>query len=111
MAEEKKAAKGASDSGENAYAILSYLWILCLIPILMKKQGEFVRFHARQGLMLFVVEIGFFIIGIIPILGQLISMLGMLVCGVLSLIGIVQVLMGNKWRMPVIGEWSEKIKV
>ncbi|MFC1479846.1 DUF4870 domain-containing protein [Candidatus Omnitrophota bacterium] len=96
---------------ENVYAILSYLWVLCLIPILMKKEDEFVRFHARQGLMLFIVEVGIGIIGIIPMLGQVIYLLGMLICGLLSLIGIVQVLMGNKWKMPVVGEWAEKIKV
>ena len=96
---------------ENVYAILAYLWILCLIPVLMKKEDEFVRFHARQGLMLFIVEVGIGILGIIPFLGQIIYLLGVLVCGILSLVGIVQVLMGNKWEMPVIGEWARKIKI
>jgi fumarate reductase subunit D len=111
MEEQKKTPQGKAVSGENAYAILAYLWILCLIPILMKKEDEFVKFHARQGLMLFIVEVGIAIIGIIPLLGPLVYMLGMLVCALLSLVGIVQVLMGNKWKMPVIGEWAEKINV
>ena len=110
MNEEKKV-QPAGNQSENVYAILSYLWILCLIPILMKKDDEFVRFHARQGLMLFIVEVGFGIIGIIPLLGWLVYILGILVCGIISLIGIVQVLMGNKWKIPVIGDWAEKIKV
>lgn len=111
MEEEKKTREGISVSGDNVYAILSYLWILCLIPVLMKKEDEFVRFHARQGLMLFIVEVGIGIIGIIPALGPVVYLLGMLVCGLLSLAGIVQVLMGNKWKMPVIGDWAEKIKI
>ena len=111
MEEEKKAPRSKAFSGENAYAILAYLWILCLVPILMKKEGEFVRFHVRQGLMLFIVEIGIAIIGIIPLLGPIIYMLGILVCGLLSLAGIVQVLMGNRWKIPVIGEWAEKINI
>ena len=57
MEEEKKVTTGASGSSENVYAILSYLWILCLIPVLMKKEDEFVKFHAKQGLMLFIVEV------------------------------------------------------
>lgn len=109
MEEEKK--KSAPIAGENVYAILSYLWVLCLIPILLKKENEFVVFHARQGLMLFIIEVGLGILGIIPLLGPIISTIGMLVCGLLSLAGIVQVLMGNKWKMPVIAEWAEKIKV
>ena len=107
MEEEKK----MSVSGDNVYAILSYLWILCLIPILMKKEEDFVRFHARQGLMLFIVEVAIGIIGIIPLLGHIVYLVGMLACGILSIVGIVQVLMGNKWKMPVIGDWAEKIKV
>ena len=107
MEEEKK----MSISGDNVYAILSYLWILCLIPILMKKEEDFVRFHARQGLMLFIVEVAIGIIGIIPLLGPVVSKVGIVACGILSIVGIVQVLMGNKWKMPVIGDWAEKIKV
>ena len=107
MEEEKK----MSISGDNVYAILSYLWILCLIPILMKKEEDFVHFHARQGLMLFIVEVAIGIIGIIPFLGHIVYLVGMLACGLLSIVGIVQVLMGNKWKMPVIGDWAEKIKV
>jgi len=37
--------------------------------------------------------------------------LGMFVCGLLSLAGIVQVLKGNKWNMPVISDWADKIKI
>ncbi|MFH1395154.1 MAG: DUF4870 domain-containing protein [Candidatus Omnitrophota bacterium] len=111
MEEAKKTKEKESKSSEVGFAVLSYLWILCLIPILMKKEDPFVKFHARQGLMLFIVEVAIGIIGIIPFLGQIIYILGMLVCGILSLIGIVQVLMGNEWKMPVIGAWSEKITI
>ncbi|MFC1570870.1 DUF4870 domain-containing protein [Candidatus Omnitrophota bacterium] len=111
MEEEKKVVQGPAVSGENAYAILSYLWVLCLIPFLLKKENRFVSFHARQGLMLFIVEVGVGIVGIIPGIGSFISMIGILVCGILSLIGIVQVLMGKEWKIPVIGDWAKNIKV
>ena len=110
MDEEKKVQE-TSKTDENIYAIFSYLSVLCLIPILMKKDDEFVKFHSRQGLMLFTVEIGFMIINIIPVLGQLLNLFGMLACGIISIIGIVQVLQGNKWKIPVIGDWAEKIKI
>ncbi|MGB3057002.1 MAG: hypothetical protein WBC16_02455 [Candidatus Omnitrophota bacterium] len=95
----------------NLYAVLSYLWVLCLIPILLKKDDEFIIFHAKQGLVLFITEAAFSIIGIIPLLGGLVAKLGIFICGILSLIGIVQVLMGNKWKIPVIGDWAERITV
>ena len=109
--EEEKKTQGKAVSSDNVYAILAYLWILCLIPVLMKKEDEFVKFHTRQGLMLFIVEIAVGIIAIIPFIGPLVYMVGYLICGVLSIIGIVQVLKGNKWNMPVIGEWADKINI
>ncbi|MFH1878805.1 MAG: hypothetical protein ABH883_08370 [Candidatus Omnitrophota bacterium] len=98
-------------SDDNVYAILAYIWVLCLIPILMKKRGEFIEFHMRQGLILFIAEIAFFVIGIIPFLGTLIYMVGMFLCGVLSLIAIANVLMGKQWKIPIMGEWAERVKL
>jgi len=92
------------------YAILAYLWILCLIPLILKKDNKFVLFHARQGLVVFVVELALGIIGIIPILGWIIAFFGTVLFSVLSLIGIVQVLTGKYWKMPVVAEIAEQIK-
>lgn len=98
-------------SEQFGYGVLSYLSILCLIPIFTKKEDDFIKFHAKQGLMLFIIEAAAGIVSVIPIFGGLVVTLGVLVCGLLSLAGIVQVLMGNKWSMPVISEWAEKFKI
>ena len=37
--------------------------------------------------------------------------LAVLLFGILSLVGIVQSLMGNYWKMPVIGDIAEKISI
>lgn len=92
------------------YAILSYLWILCLVPLILKKENKFAVFHAKQGLVLFIGELAVAFIGIIPILGWMILFFGTILFSLLSLIGIVQVLMGNLWKMPVVGDIAEKIK-
>lgn len=97
--------------GISVFAVLSYMWILCLVPIIMKNEDEDVKFHARQGFMLFIVETVFAFVGVIPLLGNLIGALGILICWLLSLIGIIQVMMGNKWKMPVIGKWAEKLTI
>lgn len=93
------------------YAVIGYLGILCLVPLLVKKDNKFALFHSKQGLVLFIGEVGAAIINIIPILGQLIWILSVLVFGILSLVGIVQSLMGNYWKMPVIGDIAEKISI
>jgi fumarate reductase subunit D len=72
-------------SEQFGYGVLSYLSVLCLIPILAKKEDDFIKFHAKQGLMLFIIEIAAGIIGVIPLFGGLVMTLGVLVCGLLSL--------------------------
>lgn len=33
-------------------ALLSYLWLLCLVPLLLKPKSKFCKFHAKQGLVM-----------------------------------------------------------
>ena len=101
--------KGVQDG--KIFAVLSYLWILCFIPLLLKKNNKFAVFHAKQGLVLFIAEIALWIIGIVPVLGWFISIVGSLLCGILALVGIVQALMGKYWKMPILGDYAEKIKI
>ena len=50
---------------EKPYAILAYCFILCIIPLVYKKNDEAIQFHARQGLALFLCEMAFFIVSIV----------------------------------------------
>ncbi len=105
MAEDKEVQDG------KIFALIAYLNILCLIPLIFKKENKFALFHGKQGLVLFLAEITLGIIGIIPFLGWMVGYLGFLLFGILSLIGIVQALMGNYWRMPVIANIADKFNI
>lgn len=107
MTEETKEPQEVLDG--KAYAILAYLWILCLVPLILKKENKFAMFHAKQGLVLFLGELVIGFIGVIPVLGWAILFFGTALFGVLSLIGIVQVLMGKYWKMPVVADIAQKI--
>jgi len=109
MAEELQKKEDKEVLEGKAYAILAYLWILCLIPLILKKDNRFAIFHAKQGVILFIGELVVGFVGIIPILGWLILFFGTILFGVLSLAGIVQALSGNFWKMPVVGDIAEKI--
>ena len=39
------------------FAVISYLPLLFLIPLIFRKKSKFARFHANQGLSLFVTEL------------------------------------------------------
>ena len=93
-------------------AALSYIWVLVLIPILTKKDDEYVQFHAKQGLVLFIGSFVVMVLGMIPILGWLIILpLGWLAIIVLSILGIVNALAGKKWEMPFLSKYAKKINL
>ena len=91
--------------------ILSYIGVLCLIPLFTKKDDKFVFFHAKQGLVLFIVEIITYFVLMIPILGWIIAPIASLIWLALSIIGIINVLGGEMKELPILGKYADKIKI
>jgi uncharacterized membrane protein len=97
------------------FGILAYLGILCLVPLLAAKNSPFAKYHANQGLVLFLAEIALAII--LEIVDQLLYMVGL---GFLSLffsliwlgviflliIGIINAAAGKCVPLPVIGKFK-----
>jgi uncharacterized membrane protein len=109
--EEKKVIVEDSEAIEEGKSIawLSYFGLLLLIPLLVKPDNSFCKHHAKQGLVILLFYIGLAIINIIPILGQVIWVLGAITLFVISIIGIVNSLQGKYWKAPLgIYEVSEK---
>ena len=97
---EKKVVEG------KIFAILSYLSILCIVPLVMKRDNDFVLSHGKQGLVIFVGQVAIFIASIVlPWLLQF----GFFVLGVLSLWGIIEVLRGRYVKLPFISDIADKI--
>ncbi len=88
-------------------AILSYLSILCILPLVYKRDNAFALHHGRQGLVIFVGEVAIFIIHII--LGAWFLKLGIFLFGILSFMGILAVLQGQYAKLPFVAEIAEKI--
>lgn len=84
------------DSTEKVYSVLAYFWILWIVPAIAGTT-HFSKYHANQGLVLFIVEtvlmvvdgILFWIIGKIPFIGGLITGILGGVIGLIFLIGII----------------------
>lgn len=89
-------------------ALLSYLSILCIIPLLFKKDNDFVLSHGKQGLVIFIGEVGVFILSILPVFAWLFK-LGMFVLLVLSFVGIISVLRGRYIELPLVSKIADKI--
>jgi uncharacterized membrane protein len=92
-------------------AILSYFWVLCLLPFVLNIKDEFVIKHAKQGLVLFIAEIALYAIAIIPVLGWFISTIGSILAVVVAVIGIMKAASGQEWEIPYIGKYGKKINL
>lgn len=80
---------------DKIWGLLSYLWIFSLVALIMKRDNEFVRFHANQGILLFVISL----VGWVPMLGQLL----MLIICILAIISMIKAYQGEKWELPLLG--------
>ena len=81
-------------------------YILCFIPLLAAKDSPFARYHANQGLVLFLAAILSSVILIIPILGWIIAPILSIVITVLAVIGIINALNGKAKELPIIGKFK-----
>jgi uncharacterized membrane protein len=90
------------------YAVLAYLSIFCIVPLIVKKNNAFVLAHGRQGLVLFVGEVATLVVSIVfpwafrPFLFILFG---------LSFWGMVTAIRGQFVELPFIARIAEKITI
>ncbi|MBF0339552.1 MAG: hypothetical protein HQL95_01145 [Magnetococcales bacterium] len=90
-------------------AAMSYLGILSLVPLVVNRDDSYVRFHARQGIVLWMWEVLAIYSLVFPGLGRLFFGISSLLCFVFSVIGLISVFTGRAWKLPLIGNWAENI--
>lgn len=91
-------------------AVLAYIGILFLIPLLAAPNSRFARFHTNQGLVLFLAEVVLGaaggVLGLIPFVGWIISSAIGIVCLAFMIIGIVNAANGKAKELPLIGSFK-----
>jgi len=93
------------------FAVISYVSFLCIITLVLKKNNKFALYHAKQGLVLFVMEVAAFILSIIPLLGWLVGVFGYALFLLVSLWAIMQAALGVYCRIPVVTKISEQVVI
>jgi uncharacterized membrane protein len=108
MSDVKVPAFDSKDVEENKLiAALGYVGILCLIPLLAKKDSKFAQEHGKQGLVLLIVwVVGSFVFWF-PIIGWLMALAVL----VINIIAFVKALMGEFWEIPVVGKFRTKFNI
>jgi uncharacterized membrane protein len=98
--------------------VLSYLWILAIVPLLTEKNDPEVQWHAKHGLVLTVVDVIAFVV--IQVLGMVISMVDLGCTGcllwsafwvadiVVRVLCIVKGLNGQRFIIPGISDFANR---
>ncbi|MBZ0166114.1 MAG: hypothetical protein K8I00_04845 [Candidatus Omnitrophica bacterium] len=88
-------------------AALSYLSFFCIIPLILKKNNPFVQHHGKQGLVLFMAQVGAFVGHIIA--GSWFLSFSSAILGGYAVLGIFRVLQGQNAYLWGISRIAEKI--
>lgn len=92
-------------NGTTVLAILSYLNILVVIPLLVSKNKPFLRFHAIQGTIL----LAFFAVVVFTMYLPAVPYVFALFYAVCLLSGLINVIRGGEKHLPLIGRLADRI--
>lgn len=107
----------APSSNRNVMIVLSYLWLLALIPLVVEKGDREVQWHAKHGLVLTVAELIFWVAFqvLTVVLG---SFLGCLVAFFAPIIGLAFVILhivaimkgikGERLIIPGVSQYADR---
>ena len=104
----------AADIEKNKiFAVLAYIGILFLVPLLAAPQSKFARYHTNQGVVLFLAAIvasaASFVLVMVPFVGCLAAVLPVVVgvgSLVLMIMGIINAASGQCKPLPLIGQFQ-----
>lgn len=101
----------AKASDENLIAALSYISLIAVVILLIKKESDYIQFHAKQGLVLFIAEVIWGVIATLLWFLPFISWLVWLVFFIVSVIGFIKAYNGERYRLPVVADIADKISI
>ena len=107
---------GPASENRQLWIVLSYIWLLALIPFLIEKEDREVQWHAKHGLVLLVAEVIVWVT--LAILGMVLGPVGCFVA-VLNLVIFVAVLIvhilcivkgigGQRFLIPGISQYADR---
>ncbi|MFH1236320.1 MAG: hypothetical protein V1685_05285 [Parcubacteria group bacterium] len=101
MDEQKMPQQEQLSSERKLMAALSYVWAVSIIMLILKKDDPYIRFHARQGFVIFLLWFLVFI--------WFIALFVWAIIVLLSLLGFFKALAGERYRIPIVADIAEKV--
>jgi uncharacterized membrane protein len=109
---------GTQSSNRGVMIVLSYLWLLALVPLLVEKDDREVQWHAKHGIVLMIAEIVFWIAVTIvqmalgTILGCVVGLMSFVVwigIVILHILAIVKGVNGGRLIVPGVSQYADKL--
>jgi len=113
---EGEAPKATGGEKNVGMAILCYIWILVIVPLLTDaKNDAFVKFHIKQGLVLLIAWIiagvANMVLAVIPVIGWLLMMVVWVGLFIIWIMGIINAVNGQEKELPIIGKYGAKFNI
>lgn len=100
--------EGLSDTAAGALAYVTIIPAIIFLVMAPYNTKPFVKFHSFQSLGLGVVWFCLGIVMVVPILGWIVGILGMLALAVCWILSIIKASQGGAFKLPVISEFAAK---
>lgn len=91
------------------FAALSYVLFLWILGFILKKENRFLHYHAKQGLVLFIIETVFTILVLLGLVGSILKIIGVLLFLAISLYGVYSALTGRVCKIPFVSRVAAKL--
>ncbi len=109
------AAAATGGGNKTVMIILSYLWLLAIIPLLVEKDDKEVQWHAKHGLVILALEVIVWVVltilgstGILACLAGVFSIFIWLAFVVVRLICIVKGVNNERFLIPGVSQYADK---
>lgn len=94
-------------------AMLAYFSVLVIVSYLAAKEDTFVKYHVKQGLVLFALEIAVWLVSHFVFFYPLWALLELVNLGILilAIVGIVNAAKGEEKPLPLVGHFADSFSI
>ena len=94
----------------KAAALLAYIPFLCFVPLIKMRDNRYAVAHGRQGLVLLMIEMIAAVL-LVPKVSATVWEFTLVACLVAAIAGVVHVLQGKWFKLPIIGDSAKRLKI
>lgn len=96
---------------EKIWGVICYIPLMALLALVINPRSEYIKLHGRQGLLITILFFFDIILYLVPVIGIFLGMILHIAAIVLGIFSAIQALVGNWWKIPVLGAMADLIPI